>query len=53
MKTEFGKKSFFYTITQMWNKLPTNIKSIQNFSEFDIALQKYNLKLRQNNYQFY
>jgi hypothetical protein len=53
MKTEFGKKSFFYTITKMWNKLPTNIKSIQNFSEFDSTLRKHYLKLRQNDYQFY
>ena len=40
-KTKLGQRSMDYCATKEWNKLPNNLKAIQNKYKFKAELKKY------------
>jgi hypothetical protein len=50
MKTEFGRSSFFYQSTNMWNNLPQEMRTEDNFMEFDKKI--HHLLVDKRNDQF-
>ena len=52
MKTKFGQMAFFYQFSQAWNKLPAEIKEIQNSYVFDRAIRKLIVSKRKDIYEY-
>jgi len=53
MKTEFGKSSFYYTGVKAWNKIPNEIKEVDNFNRFDAQIRQFVVKERDNDFKYF
>jgi len=46
MKSSFGQSAFFYRSVILWNNLPSQLKSIQNYMNFDKMLRTHIINKR-------
>jgi len=46
MKTEFGKKVYYYHAIKMWNSLPLNIQELRSSIEFDYNMSNLIVRCR-------
>jgi len=46
MKTEFGKRVYYYQAIKMWNCLPINIQESSSFKEFDCNMSNLTIRCR-------
>ena len=43
-RTATGKRSFSFRGVKLWNSLPQNLKRLENFNGFKIALKEFSMK---------
>jgi hypothetical protein len=48
-KSEYFKRTFLYSGTNLWNSLPSNIKSLNNVICFKTKVKDYLLKFQNEN----
>jgi len=53
MKTENGKKVYYYQAIKMWNSLPIKCQESLSFKEFDASVSNLLVKCRSSNNEYH